>query len=189
MSFIKGTFTYLKSFLQDRDVASVTPSSKYCVEKLCSHIDFSNTKYLVEYGPGTGIFTKTLLDRLPKDSRLFAFETNDLFVEELSNIDDERFVLFHDSVEHLPELLPEEVMGNVDHVISGIPFSFFNWELKIKIMSQTMNSLSETGSFLAYQTPGHMKEPLLEVFKNVETDLCWRNIPPYYIYESFKKVG
>lgn len=184
MSFVKGTFTYLKSFIKDRDVASVTPSSKFCVRKLNAHINFESTKTIIEYGPGTGIFTKSLLEHLPEDGRLFAFETNDLFIEKLNHINDPRFHLFHNSVEDMLELLPADVIGSADHVVSGIPFSFFDWELKISIMEKTKTVLRNGGSFLAYQTPGHMEEPLTHVFGNVEKDLCWRNIPPYYIYES-----
>lgn len=187
MSFIKGTFTYLKSFIKDRDVASVTPSSKYCVEKLCAHIDFSRTKTIVEYGPGTGIFTHSLLEHLPEDGTLYAFETNELFIDKLSHISDPRFKVFHNSVEEMLDLLPKGVVGSVDHIVSGIPFSFFDWDLKIGIMKNTQLALKEGGSFLAYQTPGHMEEPLLEVFGNVKKDLCWRNIPPYYIYESQRR--
>lgn len=185
MSFVKGTFTYLKSFIKDRDVASVTPSSKFCVRKLNAHIDFTSVKTLIEYGPGTGIFTKSLLEHLPEDGKLYAFETNALFIEKLEHIDDPRLTVFHHSVEEMLTLLPEDVIGTADHVISGIPFSFFDWELKISIMEKTRSVLKNGGSFLAYQTPGHMEEPLMHVFGNVEKDLCWRNIPPYYIYESY----
>lgn len=181
---MNGTITFLKSFVKDKDVASITPSSKYCVRKLCEHIDFAATDVIVEYGGGTGVFTKEFLKKMRLDARLFVFETNDNFYKKLNQIDDNRLTVFHQTVEDILELLPDDVVGNVDHVVSGIPFSFFDWELKMDILSKTKNVLRENGSFLAYQTSGHLKEPLTEAFGNFTTEFCWKNIPPYFIYES-----
>lgn len=184
---MKNTITFLKSFATDKDVASITPSSKYCVRKLCEHIDFNTTNTIVEYGGGTGVFTKHFLKQMRPDARLFVFETNDNFYEKLSEIQDNRITVFHESVEEILTLLPEDVVGAVDHVVSGIPFSFFDWDLKINILNKTQEVLTNEGSFLAYQTSGHLKKPLTEVFSNYSTNFCWKNIPPYFIYESFKK--
>lgn len=181
---MKGTIAFLKSFATDPSVASVTPSSKYCIRELCTHIDFDSTKLIVEYGGGTGVFTKHFLENMREDSRLFVFETNDNFYEKLSAIDDPRLTVFHESVEDILTLLPEDCVGKVDHIVSGIPFSFFNWEMKIDILNKTLASLKEKGSFLAYQTSGHLKKPLTEVFGNFTTDFCWKNLPPYFIYEA-----
>lgn len=177
----------MKSFATDKDVASITPSSKYCVRKLCERINFATTDVLVEYGGGTGVFTKHFLEHMRPDARLFVFETNDNFYELLSNIDDNRLTVFHQTVEDILHLLPEDAIGKVDHVVSGIPFSFFDWDMKVDILTKTRQVLKDSGSFLAYQTSGHLKEPLTETFGNYTTEFCWMNIPPYFIYEAFKK--
>ncbi|MFP8489870.1 class I SAM-dependent methyltransferase [Gracilimonas sp. Q87] len=183
---MKGTIEFLKSFASDKDVASITPSSKYCVRQLCKYIDFPKTDVIVEYGGGTGVFTKHFLKEMHPNARLFVFETNDNFYDLLSSIDDDRLTVFHESVEDILTLLPDDLVGNVDHVISGIPFSFFDWDMKMDILSKTKGVLKFEGSFLAYQTSGHLKEPLTEAFGNFTTEFCWKNIPPYFIYESIK---
>lgn len=182
---MKGTIEFLKSFATDKDVASITPSSKYCVRKLCERIDFATTDIIVEYGGGTGVFTKHFLEHMRPDARLFVFETNDNFYELLSDINDNRLTVFHQSVEDILQLLPEDALENVSHVVSGIPFSFFDWNMKVDILSKTRKVLHNEGSFLAYQTSGHLKEPLNETFGNYTTEFCWMNIPPYFIYEAF----
>lgn len=183
---MKETLTYFRSFITDKDVASITPSSKYCIRKLSQFIDFSSTRILIEYGAGTGIFTKHFLHNLGPDARLFAFETNKIFFEKLQEIDDPRLHLFHESVENMMELLPPDVIGSADHIISGIPFSFFEWDMKLRILNNTLQALKPGGSFLAYQTPGHLSKPLNEVFGGFNSSFCWRNIPPYFIYEAIK---
>lgn len=185
---MKGTLAFLKSFATDHSVASITPSSKYCIRELCTHIDFEKTTLIIEYGGGTGVFTKHFLKKMRQDARLFVFETNDNFYEKLSAIDDPRLTVFHESVEDLLTLLPEEHIGKADHIVSGIPFSFFNWQMKIDILNKTRRVLKGNGSFLAYQTSGHLKKPLSDVFGNYTTDFCWKNLPPYFIYEAIKNA-
>ena len=184
---MKGTIEFLKSFATDKDVASITPSSKYCIRKLCEHIDFATTDVIVEYGGDTGVFTNHFLKQMRPDAKLFVFETNDNFADLLNKIDDNRLTVFHESVEDLIELLPDDTLGNVDHVVSGIPFSFFDWDMKIDILSKTRQVLRDEGSFLAYQTSGHLKDPLNEAFGNFTTEFCWKNIPPYFIYEAVNR--
>lgn len=184
---MRETLTYLKSLATDKDVASITPSSSFCINKVSLHIDFTKPNIIVEFGGGTGVFTKSFLDQLSPDSKLFVFETNSLFFQKLQEIDDPRLVLINDSVEFVESLLPKEVLGKVDHVVSGVPFSFFDWNLKIKILNQTKSILRKNGSFLAYQTTGHLKKPIQEVFGNFTTEFVLLNIPPYYIYDAVKR--
>jgi len=184
---MKETLTYLKSFVTDKDVASVTPSSVYCIKKLSRHINFGTAKTIVEYGGGTGVFTKHFLEHLEADARIFVFETNDNFVKKLNEIKDERLTVFHESVEHVTDRLSDEFHGKIDHVVSGVPFSFFDWDFKVDLLNKTKELLRPEGSFLAYQTSGHLKDPLNATFGNYQTDFVLRNIPPMYIYHAVKK--
>ena len=182
-----GTLTYLKSFLKDKNVASVTPSSRRCVKHVVRKMDLSRPVVVVEYGPGTGVFTRYMLSKMQHDALLIAFETNPDFVAKLRAIDDLRLDVRHDSVEHVKELLGAQFMGKVDYIVSGIPFSFLEEDQKRDLLSQSRELLREGGTFLAYQTSKHLKEPLREAFGNVKTEFELFNIPPMVIYEAQKK--
>lgn len=182
-----STLAYLKSFFKDKDVASVTPTSKYCVRRVCQPIDFSRTISIVEYGAGSGVFSRYLLNNMTADSELALFETNELLFEKLQEIDDPRVSLYQDSVEFVNTVLTDEFVGNTDFIISGIPFSFLDDETKGSVLEQSYKLLRQAGKFLAYQTSGHLKEPLREQFGNVRTEWEWRNIPPMTVYEAEKR--
>lgn len=182
-----STLAYLKSFFKDKDVASVTPTSKFCIRRVCQPIDFEKDVTVVEYGAGTGVFSRYLLRHMTPDSKLYLFETNEILFEKLQQIDDPRVSLYDESVEHVNDLLTEEVIGKTDFIISGIPFSFLEDDVKESILKQSYRLLREGGKFLAYQTSGHLKEPLRETFGNVETGWEWRNVPPMTVYEATKK--
>lgn len=181
-----STLTYLKSFFKDKDVASVTPTSKYCVQHVCRPIDFGEDIRVVEYGAGAGVFSEYLLEKMTRGSKIYLFETNELLYGKLQEIEDSRVECFNESVEKVLELLDERVVGKADYIISGIPFSFLDETDKSSILEQSRKLLKEKGKFLAYQTSGHLKRPLQKTFGNVRTGWEWRNIPPMTIYESVK---
>lgn len=167
-------------------MASVTPTSRFCVQTVCKPIDFKKNVVIVEYGAGAGVFSKHVLEKMTSDSQLYLFETNDILYKKLLEIKDSRVHFFRKSVEKVIELLDDELIGKVDYIISGIPFSFLDDQQKESILKQSRQILKEGGAFLAYQTSGHLKEPLEQTFGNVETEWEWRNIPPMTVYRSFK---
>jgi phospholipid N-methyltransferase len=178
---------FLKTFIKDRDVASVTPTSQHCVKKVCSNIDFSKDFTLVEYGPGDGVFSKYLLERMTTGSRLILIEANEDFVSHLKDsIRDPRVDVHNILAGDVESVLMPEQIGNVDYVLSGIPFSFLKKERKRMVLQATKNILKEGGLFLAYQTSGHLKKPVMEVFGNLETEREMLNLPPYLIYRVVK---
>lgn len=182
-----STLAYLKSFFKDKDVASVTPTSRFCVRHVCRPIDFSKDITVVEYGAGSGVFSRYLLQNMTPNSRLAVFETNGLLFEKLQQIDDARVSFYQDSVEYVNSVLPESFIGNTDFIISGIPFSFLDAQAKSSVLDQSFKLLRLGGAFLAYQTSGHLNEPLQETFGNVSTEWEWRNIPPMTVYQSEKR--
>jgi len=181
-----STLAYLRSFFMDKDVASVTPTSRFCIRTVCKPIDFSKDVNIVEYGAGAGVFSKHVLAKMTPDSNLYLFETNDILYKKLLEIKDRRVHFFRKSVEYVTELLDRSLVGDVDYIISGIPFSFLDEDQKKSILEQSKVILKEGGGFLAYQTSGHLKEPLEKTFGNVETEWEWRNIPPMTVYRAFK---
>jgi len=82
-------------------------------------------------------------------------------------------------------LEPEDI-GNVDYVLSGIPFSFLKKERKHEVLTATKRILKDGGKFVAYQTSGHLKKPVMEVFGNYDIEMEMLNIPPYLIYDVVK---
>lgn len=182
-----GKIDFFKTFIKDRDVASIIPTSIRCVKKVCNHIDFTKDFVLVEYGPGDGVFTKFLLDKMSPGSRLILIEANENFAQHLKEtIDDSRVTVHNILAGDVESVISEQDMGNVDYVLSGIPFSFLDKERKRVVLRSTKTILKEGGKFLAYQTSGHLKKPVMEVFGNYDIEMEMLNIPPYLIYDVIK---
>jgi phospholipid N-methyltransferase len=178
---------FFKTFVKDKDVASVVPTSLRCVKKVCTNIDFSKDFLLVEYGPGNGVFTEYIVKNMSEGSRLILVEANEDFAAGLKeSIRDPRVTVHNILAGNVESVLSDEDIGNVDYVLSGIPFSFLKMDRKIAVLEATKKILKPGGKFLAYQTSGHLKKPVMEVFGNYETDFEPLNIPPYFIYKVEK---
>jgi len=185
------TIAYVKNFLRDKDVASITPTSPYGVKRVCSKINFDRTHLIVEYGPGTGVFTNYLLKNMKTDSRLIAIERNKNFGSILKKtIHDPRVIIVNDTAENVLDTLRASKESQADYIISGIPFFWLPDDLKNKILYNTHRALKKGGKFLVYQTcfqtDNHLKVHLERFFPIVRTKFEIRNIPPLRIYEAVK---
>lgn len=178
---------FFKTFIKDREVASITPTSIHCVKKICTNIDFTKDIVVVEYGPGDGVFTRYILDLMTPGSKLILIELNKDFYSHLKQtIPDPRVEIHNTRAGDVLSVLNPALIGKVDYVLSGIPFSFLNHNRKKIVLTATKTILKEGGLFLAYQTSGHLKKPVMEVFGNLETEREILNLPPYLIYRVVK---
>ena len=111
--------------------ASITPSSKRAARKMVEGLNLGQMKYVVELGPGTGVFTDILSASLPSDCRVLLVELEGSFIKNLENKYDHRFEVVQSSACELDKLLRERCVKNVDLVISSLPF---NMPEKVKLV-------------------------------------------------------
>jgi len=122
MEFISFTRQYIKN---PRTVGAIVPSSEKLAYKMVEDINFLNASCIVEYGPGTGVFTERILNK-KKDSTIFiAIEYNRDFYQILNDKfgDKKNFMLINDSAENLEEYLDKYNIDKVDYIGSGLPFA------------------------------------------------------------------
>ena len=183
---VQERISFLKNFINDVNVASLTPSSQFSVKRLCRKMDWSKPKVVVEYGPGSGVFSRYILQHLHPDSKLILIETNDEFVAELKAIGDSRVEVHQESAENVVQVLRESGEECADYVISGIPFSYLNKEQKNKILGDTYRILKPGGKFLTYQFLFAVRKLLRREFDEVNDDFELLNMPPLFMFEAIK---
>jgi len=186
-----STLCYIQNFMKDRYVASITPTSPFGVKNVCNKIAFGPSEVIVEYGAGTGVFTRHLLRNMSSGGRLIVIERNPQFNSILQqNFRDPRVTIVNDSAENVLDTLRRFEVSQVDYVISGIPFLWLDCEVKQKILCNTHRILKTKGKFLAYQTffqtSRDLKVHLDRYFSRVRVNYEFMNIPPLCIYEAIK---
>jgi phospholipid N-methyltransferase len=186
-----STLNYVKCFLRDRNVASITPTSPFGVKRVCQKIDFFKAKLIVEYGPGTGVFSEFFLKQMQPSAQLLLIERNaDMYKCLKKKFTDHRVHIFNDSAENIGHLVNGNINQKPDYIISGIPFSYIPDNARQDIVRQTHQVLGKNGKFLAYQTfyqkDDHLFNHLEHYFQRVTSEFELLNIPPMRIYEAIK---
>jgi phospholipid N-methyltransferase len=178
-------FRFLKVASRDIRVGAVMPSSRYAVRRILANVPDRLSKVL-EYGPGDGVLTKRLLERLDSQGKLLAIEANPQFVGDLAAIKDPRFALVHGDATVAAGYAKEHGLAGFDLVISGIPFSLLSDETRRKVVDMTHDLLRPGGVFLVYQTSPLMVPYLKRRFA-VKTSFELLNVPPYFVMQAVKK--
>lgn len=176
---------FIKQFWKDKQmVGALSPSTRFLGEKMIANVDFDKSKVLVELGPGTGVFTDLIIDRMATDAKLLVFELNDLFYKNLSErINDPRVQIIHDSAEYINKYLTN---GDADVVISSLPLMMFNEELRYSVVKASYESLKKTGKYIQFQYSLQSRKLLEATYKQVNIKFTMKNFPPAFVYTCLK---
>ncbi len=182
-------FSYLKTFADDKGVAAVMPSSRYLVGRTLRAMHIKHAKKIIEYGAAEGVMTRKILEEMPKDGKILSIELNDCFYEKLKSLQsDPRMSLYHGDVRHIDSIAKAHGFpaGEIDVIVSGIPFAFLSAEGRAELLSKTSNLLKPGGCFVAYQVTTHLIPILKNHFRKVKIEFEIRNIPPHFVFTAFK---
>ena len=182
-----STLTYIKNLVRDYRIASVTPTSSFGVRWICDRVDFDASRVIVEFGPGTGVITEVLLERMRPDARLILVELNESFVRILrEKFKDPRVSIHQADARNVRQILEAENLDSIDCLITGIPFSYLPDEVRGRIVSETARQMRDGGCFLAYQTiwqqDRHLLDHLARNFEHTVGTIELRNAPPLRLY-------
>ena len=176
---------FLQSFLRDwRTIGSVTPSSRFLVGAMLDQIDFGRARRIVEYGPGTGVFTREIMRRLAPDGQLLTLDTEAHFIDDLrvQFPDDPRLIAVRGSAAQIERHIAALGWDGAEVIISGIPYTAMPASLREQILRASARALTPGGLFTPYQYSPYIRPLLGAIFGRVET--CWvlRNVPPAFYF-------
>ena len=172
-----------------RTVGAVAPSSRALAEDMVQGLDLSGAANVVELGPGTGVVTRAIAERLGPDAHALAVDVEPAFVAAIAR----RFPRVEAvcaSAADLPALLRERGMFPAAHVISGLPFASRSAEVTTKILDAIAESLERGGTFTTFQYLNGYPTPLAKAFRRAMSErmgaapsrrVVWRNLPPAFV--------
>ncbi|MEK7197927.1 MAG: methyltransferase domain-containing protein [Patescibacteria group bacterium] len=178
MNFLKNTSSL-------REAGAITMSSKYVVKQVLKHLPHK-LDTVVEYGPGTGVMTEAILERLSPQGKLLAIEANSGFTKALNQLKDARLRILHGKAQHLAPSLMNE-FSHADAVVSSIPFTFVESTVRLKILSDAYEMLAPGGTLIIF----HQYTPLMfyslyKMFRSVTIEFEVRNIFPCFMMVAKK---
>lgn len=175
---MKNSFTG-QFFKEWKQVGAIFPSSIFLVKDMLSEVDFDKAKLILELGAGNGSFTKQILKKMRPDAKLIVFEIDRVFIENLKKIKDHRVTLVNDSVTNISKYLDNK---KAEYIISGIPLSNLEKNIKSDIISASVKSLVPGGVFLQFQYLPESLNFLKNYFREVKLRFTFLNMPPAFFY-------
>ncbi|MEB3197798.1 MAG: methyltransferase domain-containing protein [Candidatus Sericytochromatia bacterium] len=175
---------FLKHFLSHpSQIGSLLPSGPYLVRALLDGVDFAQARTVVEYGPGTGVFTAEILRRLHPDARFLSIELMDDFYTALrARYDDPRMTLVKGSAADIADILAAHDLPAPDAIVSGLPFTSLPDPLVHQILTESCRVLAPGGRFLLYQYTRYLTGHLDQYFSAIESRWTLRNVPPAFSF-------
>ncbi len=174
--------------------ASLLPSSSHLARVMVRDAGLADAEAVLEYGPGTGVFTPYILRELRPESKFAAIEINPRFASIFKTVHP-AVTLFEDSVENVAAICASLQVAGVDCVISGLPWAFFPKSVQISILDQTMRVLKPGGRFITFGYPHslvlpaakHLAALLPNYFTTVsKSPIVWLNVPPAFVYRCVR---
>ena len=190
------TLTFLKeAVVANRSTGAIAPSSRFLADAVTDIAGVPRGKVIVEYGPGTGVFTEVILSKKQPDAHFIAMEVNPGFVEATRSRCPQATVI-HDGAQHAARYLREAGHEHCDTIVSGLPWTNFDEALQDEILNATYDVLAPGGRFVTFAylfsplMPGgrrFLKHKLPAKFGKVsETRVVWANLPPCAVYAADK---
>jgi phosphatidylethanolamine/phosphatidyl-N-methylethanolamine N-methyltransferase len=172
---------FLRAYLKDiRAVGSVTPTSATVSRAMAEMVGAPRRKAIAELGAGTGPITRALLEAMPADGRLWAFEISPDMVEHLrTTIKDPRLTVVPLSASEAPRIAREAGLDGFDAVVSAIPFSLLGKDVTRELLRQAIGAMVPGAPLVALQYhPTYLPPLLREQLGPIDRRFCLFNVPP-----------
>ena len=129
-------------------VGAVAPSSQELSQAMVNATSISDDGYIVEIGAGTGSISKILLQKFP-NKKVYIVEMSKNFVSYLKSKYASAQIIQGDAA-NLAEILPKEILGKVDCVVSGIPLTILTSQQVDNIITSAKKVLRPNGYIIQF---------------------------------------
>ena len=169
-------------------LGAIMPSSRQLARFIARHLEREDSEYIVEVGAGTGRFTDTFIKSGVPPEKLIVVELD----KELANYLKRRFpkvLIIHGDASQLSQILPEEVVGRVRTIVSGIPMVNLSRQQQISIVSSCFSVISDNGKLLQFTyTPiSPIPSRVLQLTSKM-IGYVFLNLPPANIW-SYRRLA
>jgi phospholipid N-methyltransferase len=192
---MRETLLFLREFVRrPGQTGAIAPSSSYLTAEIVRQAGVRKADTIVEFGPGTGSFTREILRQKKENAFFVGIEMNPRLVEILrQNLPDANII--SDSAENTPAILKNHHLNEADCIVSGLPWASFSPELQDKLLTAAVQSLRPGGRFTTFAylqglmlpSGQRFRKKLRETFSKVHSGrIIWKNMPAAFVYRCVK---
>jgi phospholipid N-methyltransferase len=192
---MKEMLLFLREFVRrPGQTGAIAPSSSYLTAEIVRQAGVRRADTIVEFGPGTGSFTREILRQKKENAFFVGIEMNPRLVEILrQNLPEANII--SDSAENTPAILKNHHLNEADCIVSGLPWASFPPELQDKLLQAAVDSLRPGGRFATFAylqglmlpSGQRFRKKLRETFSKVHSGrIIWKNLPAAFVYRCVK---
>lgn len=187
--------TFLRNFFrQPGTVGAIAPSGKVLARLMVESVDWNAAKVVLEYGPGTGVFTEQIAKSRRPATRVIAIEQS----PELAKLTQTRvpgIEVVQDSVANVEAICQQRGVERVDAVLCGLPWASFPESLQQSCFDAMLRVLAPGGVFATFAywqglllpAGQRFRRRLFATFDTVQySPTAFRNLPPAFVYRCRK---
>ncbi|OUT57211.1 MAG: hypothetical protein CBB71_16235 [Rhodopirellula sp. TMED11] len=192
---LSDSITFLKEFLRHPTrVGAIAPSSPGLVRAMVESFDWQTVRNVVEFGPGTGVFTEAVAKNLHPEAKFVAIEQGADMVQTTRQRCPDVNVI-HGSATDLNSICEAAGIGQIDAVVCGLPWASFPESLQTEIMDVMLDRMADGATFATFAywqgviLPAGLRfsKRLKRSFSEVgRSNTVWRNLPPAFVYRCKK---
>lgn len=178
---------FLQKFVgQPGQVGSVVPSSRFLSVAMTGSVPWQSVSAAAELGAGTGAVTRYIAQNALPGTNVALFEKDETMRARLAR-EFPDYRCLRDAADMLNSL-ENNGFGQLDCILSGLPFFNFAPELRERLLGQIAGALKPGGYFVAFQYSLQMKKRLAETFEMERIRFVPLNIPPAFVYVCRKRT-
>ncbi|MBX3407279.1 MAG: methyltransferase domain-containing protein [Phycisphaeraceae bacterium] len=207
----RDSIAFLREFIRHPGrIGAIAPSGRALAAAMVRGIDFRSVRAVVEFGPGTGVFTRAVLDAMPHDwldprqsgragngrGRFIAIEFNTKMAAAVRSQYPEALVV-NDDAANVEGICRREGIepGTVDAIISGLAWTSIPEQPRRRILEATHRVLKPGGEFRTFTYQASMLVRSAWIFRRLLRDtfsevhvgrVVWANMPPAFVYRCVK---
>lgn len=192
---MKEALLFLREFIKHPiSTGAIYPSSQELAKEIVTQGKVEEANVIVEFGAGTGVFTKEILKRKKREAKFFSIEYRqelvDIIRSEIPEVD-----IACDSVENLTVLMETRHLDSLDSIVCGLPWAAFSEEMQDRFLAPAVNKLKEGGRFVTFAylqglllpAGRRFQKKIASTFSEVHRSrVVWKNLPPAFVYVCTK---
>lgn len=183
--------TFLRGWVCDRlRIAAIAPSGLALAHLITREISVDNAP-VIELGPGTGVFTRRLIQRGIPQQKLVLIESSSAFTDLLSRRFPSAKVLCQDASEMQPT--DQSRIGPAGAVVSGLPLVSMSARKIISVLRFAFSLLQQDASFyqFTYKLRCPVPQTILDRCGLTATRIgsTFINMPPAVVYKISRKAA
>ncbi len=182
-----GTKLFLLRVLKNpRQLGAVAPSSRHLGAFLAKHTIVDDFSPIIELGGGTGALTRALINTGIDPSRLFVIELDPELAAYLKSALPQVNVI-HGNAAELDQILPPEIIGKVQRIVSGLPMINMPEFVRRNILESCFKVMASEGAYLQYTySPRSSIDAKAYHLKKQRVGTIFRNLPPATVWQYTK---